>query len=169
MTHAILNSIIQSQEFVFAMRLLLAVLLSSLIGIERERNDKPAGVRTAMLICLGATLITLFSLRYADLCNALNYKTDALRAIAYYLVGWGFLGGGIINREEKKHKIEGITTASLLLPLCIIGFLCGIGDIILACISTLLIYFILIVKYIQIKFKQKGLENVEVEKSGSNN
>jgi len=148
-----LIKLLELPNFYIAERLLVSLLLSGLIGAERERNDKPAGIRTIMMICLGATLIVILTLEF----NKMYDNFDMMRPLAYYLVGWGFLGGNIINRIGRS-KLEGITTASLLLPLSVIGFFCGIGEIVLACIGTLLIYFILNIKYIQIKFNEmKGI------------
>jgi len=146
--------ILQLPIFQLIGKLMLSLLLSGLMGAERERNDKPAGVRTCMLICFGATLLVLFITRFYESANLILKRADLLRPIAYYLVGWGFLGGGIINKSGRNKEIEGITTASLLLPLSIIGFLCGVGDYILAVIGTLYIYVILKIKYIQLKFKK---------------
>lgn len=128
----------------------LSLFLSGLIGSERERNDKPAGLRTIMLLCLGATLITLFALEFAK-TSGLNF--DGIRVMAYYLVAIGFVGSGIIGRDKKK-KLEGITTASILLPVSAIGFLCGIGSYYLAVISALCIYGILMLKYVRIKIEK---------------
>ncbi len=133
-------------------KLSMSVILSSLIGMERETNDKPAGVRTSMLICFGATLAILFVSKFYN--AGIGSRVDLSRLPAYYLAGWGFLGAGIINKSTRGG-IEGITTASLLLPLSIIGFLCGAGQFALAIIGTLFIYGILNVKYIQIKIKKQ--------------
>ena len=134
-------------ELVYLFRIGLSFLLGLIIGLEREQQDKPAGLRTVLLIMIGATLTVIFSLRYLGVVE----KFDAIRAIAYYLVAIGFVGGGIIGR--KQGKIEGITTASLLLPISLIGFLCGIGDYFLAIIATLIIYLILKLKYLKIKIQ----------------
>lgn len=134
-------------ELVYLSRIGLSFLLGLIIGLEREQADKPAGLRTVLFIMIGATLTVIFSLRYLDIAE----KFDAIRAIAYYLVAIGFVGGGIIGR--KQGKVEGITTASLLLPISLIGFLCGIGDYFLAVVSTLIIYLILKLKYLKIKIQ----------------
>ena len=131
-------------------RIALSILLSALIGIEREKEDKPAGLRTIMLICLGATFTVIFSLEYAKVTN-LSY--DAIRAIAYYLCAIGFVGGGIITRA--KGKLEGITTSALLLPVTVIGLLCGIGSYILATMGTVIIFGILKIKYLEVKIKMR--------------
>ena len=134
-------------ELIYLLRIGLSFLLGLIIGLEREQQDKPAGLRTILFIMLGATLTVIFSLKYMKLAE----QFDAIRAIAYYLVAIGFVGGGIIGR--KQGKVEGITTASLLLPISIIGFMCGTGEYLFAIISTLIIYFILKLKYLKIKIQ----------------
>ena len=134
-------------ELVYLLRIGLSFCLGLIIGLEREQADKPAGLRTVLFIMIGATLAVIFSLRYLGITE----KFDAIRVIAYYLVAIGFVGGGIIGR--KQGKVEGITTAALLLPISLIGFLCGIGDYFLAIAATLIIYLVLKLKYIKIKIQ----------------
>jgi len=134
-------------ELTYLFRIGLSFLLGLIIGLEREQADKPAGLRTILFIMVGATLTVVFSLRYLGVAESF----DAIRAISYYLVAIGFVGGGIIGR--RNGKIEGITTAALLLPISLIGFLCGIGDFFLAICSTAIIYIVLKLRYIKIKIQ----------------
>ena len=134
-------------ELAYLYRIGLALILSLFIGWEREQQHKGAGLRTISLITLGATLIVITTLRW-DIYTELKNSFDAIRAIAYYLVGLGFMGSGLIR--QKDGKLIGLTTASLLLPMSVIGFLCGMGEYILAIVSTLIIYFILKLKYFKI-------------------
>jgi len=131
----------------------LSILLSGLIGFERESQDKSAGLRTTMLICLGATLTVIFTLELVKIAQPLNMSFDMIRAVAYYLVAIGFVGGGIIHQSGKKLK--GITTSALLLPVSLVGFFCGLEQYILAIISAICIYLILKLKYVQIKILKK--------------
>ena len=130
------------------LKILVALLCGLLIGFEREHQHKPAGLRTIMFIVLGATLITIFSLRYANV-NGIEF--DAIRAIAYYLVAIGFVGGGIIRKSTKS---DGITTATLLLPMSIVGLFCGIGEFAIAILSTCIIFLVLMLKYIHTKIRK---------------
>ena len=132
-------------------RILVSLMIGLFIGWEREAQDKEAGLRTISLITLGATLVVIMTLRW-DIYS-LNNSFDAIRAIAYYLVGIGFVGGGIIS--YRKGKIKGITTASLLLPMAVIGILVGMGEFLLAIVSGLLIYFILKLKHIKVTFEKR--------------
>jgi len=138
-------------EFTYLYRIGLALILSLFIGWEREQQHKGAGLRTISLITLGATLIVITTLKW-DIYKGLNNSFDAIRAIAYYLVGIGFVGGGLIR--QKNGKLLGLTTASLLLPVSVIGFLCGMGEYILAVISAIIIFFILKLKYVKIRFEK---------------
>lgn len=131
----------------------LSLVLSALIGFERESQDKSAGLRTTMLICLGATLTVIFSLELVKIAQPLGMSFDMIRAIAYYLVAIGFVGGGIITKSGKKLK--GITTSALLLPVSLVGFFCGLGLYILAIVAALCVYLILKLKYVQVKILKK--------------
>jgi putative Mg2+ transporter-C (MgtC) family protein len=70
-------------------KLLLAVLIGGLVGAERKFHEKAAGFRTILLICIGATLFTIFSFK-------LGGSKDPVRIAAYVVVGIGFLGAGVI-------------------------------------------------------------------------
>ena len=131
------------------MRIGLSLFLSFLIGYERENQEKSAGLRDIMLITLGATAIAIFTFRLLEISNVSGGSFDLIRAIAYYLVALGFVGGGIITKY--KNKLEGITTSTLLLPTAIMGFFCGIGDYLLSTVLAIVIYFILKIKYIRVK------------------
>jgi putative Mg2+ transporter-C (MgtC) family protein len=122
----------------------IAVVLGIFLGWEREQSHKNAGLRTTTLVMLGATLFTIISIILREVEG--NY--DIGRIIAYAVVGIGFLGTGIIAKGKNR---AGVTTASLLWAVVGIGILCGLGEFALAVISSLVIYFILKLKYIRIK------------------
>jgi len=119
-------------------KLLLAVFLGGLIGIEREKNHKPAGIRTHMLVCMGACLFTLASLSFGD---------SPSRIAAGILTGIGFIGAGTII-AEGKDRIVGITTAASLWTTSAIGLLVGINDYILATSAAILVIFILLMEHL---------------------
>ena len=149
-------------EIIYLLRIGLAVLLGLIIGLEREQQDKNAGLRTILLIMLGACLITVFSLNYVKVTNELGISFDAIRAIAYYIVAIGFVGGNIVGKN--KGKVSGLTTSAVLLPVAVVGFLCGTGEYVLAIVATILIYAILKLKYLRIKIglvKKRGKKNVK--------
>lgn len=134
-------------EQVYLLRLALALVLGFSIGIERETQDKPAGLRTIMIITFGAALMMVFSLKLLNISQVSNMDFDLIRGVAYWVVAVGF-GTGVY---KSSKNIEGITTAAVILTMPVIGFLCGIGEYSLATLSTLAIYFILKLKYIRVK------------------
>lgn len=97
-------------------KLLLAVLVGGLVGAEREFRDKAAGFRTIILICVGATLFTIFSLK-------LGGDMDPVRIAANIVSGVGFLGAGAIMRAGGR--VLGITTAATIWLAAALGM--GIG------------------------------------------
>ena len=137
---------------IYIFRILLSLLLSGLIGWDREKNEKNAGMRTVMLVCLGATLFTIISLYLkTDLYLGGPVRYDIGRLIAYTITSIGFLGSGVII--QHKGNVEGITTASVLWSIVSVGILCGLGLYILAIVTTLSIYLILKSKYVIYKGK----------------
>jgi len=120
----------------FLLRLCISVALGGLIGFEREKMVKPAGLRTNMLVCLGSCLFTLVSVT--------GFSVDPARVAAGIVTGIGFLGAGSII--ATGGQITGITTAATLWVVASIGLAVGIGEYTLAIVSTILVYLILIVK-----------------------
>ena len=120
----------------FLIRLLIAASLGGLIGFEREKKDRPAGLRTNMLVCLGSCLFTIVSVT--------GFSVDPARVAAGIVSGIGFLGAGSII--ARGGQILGITTAATLWVVAGIGLVVGIGEYVIAIVSTVLVYLILIVK-----------------------
>ena len=104
-------------------RMCLAVICGALIGMEREQKRRPAGLRTHMLICLGASMTTLTS-QY--LLLNLGLFTDPARLGAQVIAGIGFIGAGTII-VTKRRQIKGLTTAAGLWASAIVGLCCGAG------------------------------------------
>ncbi|HEY3311687.1 MAG TPA: MgtC/SapB family protein [Anaerolineales bacterium] len=111
-------------------KLLLAVLIGGLIGMERELHAKAAGLRTITLITVGATLFTMLSL---------NFQDD--RVIANIVTGVGFLGAGSILFSEGR--VKGLTTASSIWVSAALGMAVGLGEYWLAAISAVIVLIIL--------------------------
>lgn len=122
-------------------RLILAVALGSIVGFEREKAHKPAGLRTHMLVCLGSCLFTLVSL---------EFSLDPARIAAGVVAGIGFIGAGAIIAE--KERIVGITTAASLWVTAAIGLAIGAGKYALAITATVLTLLILFVRAIFKRF-----------------
>lgn len=112
-------------------KLLLAILVGGVIGIEREVHSKAAGLRTITLICFGATLFTLLSSRFGE----------ADRVAANIVTGIGFLGAGAILFAEGK--VKGLTTASSIWASAALGMAIGLGQYMLAAVGTVLVVVIL--------------------------
>ncbi len=136
-------------------RLLAAVLLGALIGYERELRAKNAGVRTHIMVALGAALFMIIS-QYgfpdAD-------KFDAARIAAGVVTGIGFIGGGIIMK--RKHDVSGLTTAASLWVTGAVGLSAGCGMYEVAILSTVLVLACLEALSI-FSFKLGGKEMVAV-------
>lgn len=116
-------------------RMLLAVVCGSIIGIEREFKRRPAGFRTHILICMGAAITTLTS---EYLLLVLNMNTDPARLGAQVIAGIGFIGAGTII-VTKHQRVKGLTTAAGLWAVAIVGLCIGSGFYEGAIITTLLI------------------------------
>lgn len=117
--------------------LLLSALLSMVVGLERERRQQPAGLRTHMMVGIGACLFTSLS-RFA-------FVDDPARVAAQIVSGIGFLGAGAILqfRGEKDHDIKHLTTAASIWATAAIGMATGAGAWFLAINATLLCWVIL--------------------------
>lgn len=116
-------------------RMLLAVVCGGIIGVEREYKRRPAGFRTHILICLGATMTTLTS-QYLFL--VMHYYTDIARLGAQVVAGIGFIGAGTII-VTRRQRVKGLTTAAGLWAVAIVGLALGGGFYEGAIAATLLI------------------------------
>ena len=127
------------------LRILLAVLCGGLIGLERERKNRPAGFRTYMLTALGATLTVLLSLQldqmlhgpWRALAESIGATQDVSRFGAEAAKGIGFLGAGTIIITARQ-QVKGLTTAAGLWMTAAIGVSAGLGREATAVFSTVL-------------------------------
>ena len=111
-----------------------------MIGLERELSGKPAGLRTNILICLGAAIITDLSLVLA--LNTTARMADPARLAAQIVTGIGFLGAGTIL--QTRGAIHGLTSAATIWVVAAIGMLCGAGEIAAALGATILVIVVLV-------------------------
>lgn len=121
-----LTSLAALREFSLAsiaMRMCLAMLCGGVIGLERTFRRRPAGMRTHMLICLGAS-ITILTSQYLSLY--MDYYTDISRMGAQVVAGIGFIGAGTII-VTRHQKVKGLTTAAGLWTAAIVGLALGAG------------------------------------------
>ncbi|WP_159670693.1 MgtC/SapB family protein [Andreprevotia sp. IGB-42] len=118
-------------------RLLLAAVLGGVLGYEREQKGKAAGIRTHMLVALGAALFVLVP-QLAGTAVA-----DMSRVIQGIVTGVGFLGAGAIIKQHAEENVQGLTTAAGLWMTAAIGIACGLGRESTAVLSTFLALAIL--------------------------
>lgn len=116
-------------------RVLLAMLLGGLIGLEREKSKRPAGFRTHILVCVGSCMTALIGL---FVWTEFSNTADPMRISAQVISGIGFLGVGTILVKEHDH-ITGLTTAAGLWATASIGIACGFGFYAGALIGTVVV------------------------------
>lgn len=128
-------------------RLLLAILLGGAIGLERESRGRPAGLRTHILVCLGATIIMIASTRMAEISQVLSptsrIQVDPGRIAAGVVTGIGFLGAGAIIRIGDL--VRGLTTAGCIWFVAALGITIGQGLYALPIVATVAALAVLLV------------------------
>lgn len=125
-----------SIELEMILRLLLAVALGAVIGYQRERTGKSAGLRTHILICAGAALFTVVSL------YGFGAAADPTRVAAGVVTGIGFLGAGAIIRREEG-VVAGLTTAATIWVVAAIGLAAGTGLYLVSAVTTAVVLIVL--------------------------
>lgn len=112
-------------------RLIAATVLGAVVGFERERAQKPAGLRTHMLVAVGTAVFVLA-------CSGVGMSVDGLsRVIQGIVTGIGFLGAGSILKLNEERDIQGLTTAAGVWMTAAIGVAVGLGSLGVALLSTL--------------------------------
>lgn len=138
------------QQVYLSFNITLAMILSGIIGINRERSNKSAGLRTHMLTGTGACIFTILSL-YAF------PEADTSRIASNIVTGIGFLGGGIII--QKKNEAFDVTTAAGIWATAAIGMAIGVGAWFIAIYSTVVLWIILaLIKQIKDAVAKNGVE-----------
>ncbi len=137
------------------LRLVLSVVLSGLIGLERQMHKRYAGLRTHILVSLGSCLIMLTSLYVFDIYKD-KVPLDPARIAAGVITGIGFLGAGTIIRE--REGVKGLTTAASLWVVAAIGLAVGCGFQKAAVYATILALVVLFfLRYVEeILFPEGG-------------
>lgn len=126
------------------LRLVIAVLLGGFIGLEREKANHPAGLRTHIIVCLGSALIMMLSMYgFSNFVYEDNVRIDPARLATAVITGIGFLGAGTIIL--KGNSIAGLTTAASLWVVAAIGLAVGAGFYYPAIITTLFMIIILFI------------------------
>ena len=129
--------------------ILLAVGCGAVIGLERQLKHKPAGLRTNVLICLGAAVFTIISERMA------GDKDSITRIAAQIVTGVGFLGAGAVIQD--RGGIYGLTSAATIWLVASIGMACGAKLYQLAVISTLIAIVVLVgLRHLEKRFERSN-------------
>jgi len=128
--------------------ILFAAALGSLIGLEREIHGQPAGLRTHMILAVGAAVAAIISISYSQFLSNPKLPSDPGRIVAQVVSGVGFLGAGAIMKAGVT--VKGLTTASSLWTTAIIGIACGSKYYELACFTTVVVILILsLINYLE--------------------
>ena len=134
----------------FLLGLLICFLLSFLLGIERQYRRRFLGLRTMILVSVGSYLFVSFSFLLT------GYQADASRIAAQVVAGIGFLGAGVIIKDNKNSKVRGLTNAATLWCDASIGVLCAGGFIKEAIVASLVVLFAnVILRYINMFVNSK--------------
>jgi putative Mg2+ transporter-C (MgtC) family protein len=126
------------------LRLAVALILGAVVGFEREQKEHAAGLRTLALVSLGCALFTIISAYgFLELLIIPHTAIDPTRIASYIVAGIGFLGAGTIFLSRQNEKVKGLTTAATIWVIAAVGIACGIGMILAALVTTLMMLFIL--------------------------
>lgn len=128
-------------EVQIVLRILVGALLGAVIGFERERDNQPAGLRTHMILVIGATLAMVLSVNLGYLFAQPGTPADPARLAAQVISGIGFLGAGAIMRYG--FNVKGLTTATSLWTMAIVGMAVGAGYYLVGVFTTALMLIVL--------------------------
>ncbi len=132
----------RNRLIIVLLRVFAAVLLGAVVGIERERAGKPAGLRTHMLVSLGTAVVVIA-------CQDSGMSLDGLsRVIQGMVTGIGFIGAGTILKLNEQREIQGLTTAAGLWMTAAIGVAAGLGILGVAVIGTLVTVLVLVLEHV---------------------
>lgn len=126
-----------SIQFSIFGEILMAILLGGLVGLEREYANKPAGLRTHILVAISASLITALGNFIVNESNSPSaVTTDPVRIIQAIVVGISFLGAGTILQKKYEGSVEGLATSASILATAAIGIAVSLGLVLLAFLTT---------------------------------
>jgi putative Mg2+ transporter-C (MgtC) family protein len=127
------------------LRLLAAVMVGAVVGFDRELRNKPAGLRTHILVSLAAALFTLitFELHHSVVSNNARTTADPIRIIEAVTAGVAFLAAGAII--QSRGNVRGLTTGANMWLAGALGVACGAGDYLLAIFGTIFALIVLVV------------------------
>lgn len=127
-------------EYEFLLRLFVAAIFGGIIGFERSETNHAAGLRTHIILCLGAASIMVVS---ECICREQKIPAEMLRMGAQIVSGVGFLGAGSIILDDSRNKIRGITTAAGLWTTACLGIVVGSGYYLIAGVMLLIMVVVM--------------------------
>lgn len=120
----------------YGIKLVICMILAGIIGFEREKQEKAAGLRTHMIICMSSCVFTLVGLSFVD-----AVQSEITRVFQGIVTGVGFVGAGAIIRDGGS--VKGITTASTIWIIAAVGMAVATGEYVLAGISSILTFIVI--------------------------
>jgi putative Mg2+ transporter-C (MgtC) family protein len=138
--------------WILLIRVLAATGLGAIVGFQRERAGKPAGLRTHILVSLGTAVVVLA-------CSSSGMDMDGQsRVIQGIVTGIGFIGAGSILKVSEERDIRGLTTAAGLWLTAAVGVACGLGTIGIAVIAAILALIVLALEGLAARLRKKPQE-----------
>lgn len=142
-------------QFFIILQILSAFLLGGFIGFEREKHSIGAGIRTYAAVCMGAAMYTIVG-------NNLMDMQGASRMVANVITGVGFLGAGLIFKDNDKQRAVGLTTAATIWATAAVGVAVGYQLYAIAIISSIALHFLLALD--EYKWYKRWRESIRVKK-----
>ena len=156
-------------EMHLLLRLLLALICGAIVGYERERHGRSAGLRTNILVCVGSALMMVISKYFyykaGEFTGNITVALDPARIAAQIVTGIGFLGAGVILKD--RGGIRGLTTAATLWYNAGVGMACGAGMVIIPIFCTIIgLASLTVLKVCEFKIRRDSYKVVHVDCNG---
>lgn len=126
-----------AQLSTITLRMVAAVIIGCVIGLDRNMRGKPTGVKTLGLVALGSALVTMASMGFV--VDSIAADDRSARVIQGVVTGIGFLGAGVILQNGSEGRIRGLTTAASIWVTAALGIVCGLGAWSVALIATVIV------------------------------
>lgn len=127
------------------LRLCTATVIGMLIGLNRDVNGKPTGMRTLALVSLGAAVVSVVAVHFQDLIDHPDALSRVVQGILQgVLTGIGFIGAGVILRQPKSMSVSGLTTAATVWITAALGIACALAAWHIVVIASVLTFIVLI-------------------------
>lgn len=143
-------------------RMLTAMLIGCIIGIDRDLRGKPTGMKTLGLVSLGACLATMCAQGFS---MTLASDANVSRAVQGIVTGIGFLGAGVIIQNPRENRVRGLTTAASIWVTAAVGIVCGLGVWSVALIAMILLIALLILgRVVEKRLLRRWMDKSEDER-----